>query len=360
VQVPRLIALAIAMLLVSTSIVFADNKVPQHSNDPMMQMPIVAPLFLEDANFTSTLVLVNAASVREYADVSLRGVDGKVIVSQRVHFSPHSERRFEIASLLRSSGSSVTSGSIVVTPSPDSGGAIAAALSMTYRTQPELNYIDEELAMPSMEGSQISRAVADSGEGSPIVAITSLAESVQRVKIECVLPAGVRFSKTVELKPGETLLTEACAAETTHGFDFQAVWNGAKSTPHRDAVGISLASDAMPGSYAAFALAPHGKEREKFFSAIPFADPKMRISNTVVFAGVPVGRSALLPEGTYVPQLSLANFSDKQATVSVRYSQTSGDSLRFAVVARVAVKADSGSRGTPPGEIGCARSERGE
>jgi hypothetical protein len=283
---------------------------------------------------------VNAAAVDTYADVSVWGLGGEPIASRRVSFSPQSQRRVELGTLLRSSGSSATTGSILVMPRSDSGGAIAAALSMTYRTNPEPNYIDEELAMPSMSDSQVLRAVADSGEGSPLVALTSLAESVQEVQIDCLGKDGAKSSKVVELAAGETLLTEACEQQTTHGTDFANIWTGAKDAP-RGPVGIALRSDAMPGSFAAFALSPHAREQERFFSSVPFSDPKMLMSGTTVFAGVPVGRAAFLPQGNYMPQLSLSNFSGKDSTVRVRYSETSGDSPKVRDLDSVVVPAMS-------------------
>jgi hypothetical protein len=332
----------VVFFLMGTSLA-ADSKTTPPRGEiqksaPMMQMPLIAPMFVEDSDFTSTLVLVNAAAVDSYADVNVRDLSGTVIASQRVLFSPQTQRRVKLGTLLRSSGSSATTGSILVIPPSDSGGAIAAALSMTYRTNPEPNYVDEELAMPSMSNSQVLRAVADSGEGSPLVAISSLAESVQEVQIECLGKDEVKSSKVVELAAGETLLTEACEQQTVHGTDFESIWKGMKDTP-RGPIGIALRSNAMPGSFAAFALSPHALEQERFFSSVPFTDPKMLMSGTTVFAGVPVGSTALLPEGHYVPQLSLSNFSSKDSTVKVRYSKTSGDSPRVRDLDSVVVPA---------------------
>jgi len=82
----------------------ADSKTTNTgATDGMMPMQIVAPLFVEDADFTSTLVIVNAANADEFADVSVRGLDGRVLVSRQVDLSPHSQRRLELGTLLKSS-----------------------------------------------------------------------------------------------------------------------------------------------------------------------------------------------------------------------------------------------------------------
>src|SRR5258708_29088456 len=196
------------------------------------------------------------------------------------------------------------------------GMAILAQLLLTHQEPEETKYIDEETAMPSASGSQTLRGVADKADGSPLVAITSLLDSCQRVIVECFPDNGRIFSKSVDLLPGETLITEACIAKTFHGIDFRTVRDGASRGTH-GSVGIALTSDAMPGSFAAFGLAPHEDRGSTFFSGIVFDDPKMILSSTTVFAGVPFGWTDLLPEGNFVPALALTNFSTQGANVRV-------------------------------------------
>lgn len=166
---------AFTALLAVLSATAADAATPKttkpsaSSTPAMMQMPMVAPLFIEDGDFTSTLVLVNSSAVPTYADVTVRALDGKTVATKRIQFQPHSQQQVTLRSLLDAAGApGVTTGSITVMQSPDlSGVVITAALSMTRLSSPP-NYIDEELAMPSAEGSQVLRAVADKGDGSPI------------------------------------------------------------------------------------------------------------------------------------------------------------------------------------------------
>jgi hypothetical protein len=62
----------------------------------MMRMPLVAPLFIEDRDFSSTLAMVNASSLNTFADVVLTGMDGVEIPRKRVQFTPHSQRRIRV------------------------------------------------------------------------------------------------------------------------------------------------------------------------------------------------------------------------------------------------------------------------
>jgi hypothetical protein len=80
-----------------------------------------------------------------------------------VLFAPHSQKKIAIYSLLQSAVSSATTGSITITQSPalESPMVILGQLSMTYRASEAPNYIDEEAAMPTVEGSQVLRGVSD-------------------------------------------------------------------------------------------------------------------------------------------------------------------------------------------------------
>jgi len=283
-------------------------------------MPLVLPLFVENVDFSSTLVLVNGANRSTYADVTVRATDGTV-AQKRVDFGSHSQRQVAIADLLRSAGSSITTGSIVIRQSPDLRGAtIAAQLALTFLGSPDGSFIDEEVAMPMPGGSEMLRGVADEAHESPVLAITSLSsDQAQDVTVTCFPEHGKPFSKSLSLPPNQTLFTAACEAGPSG--DFQDILS---QLPMRKlgAAGIAVTSTAGSDSLAAFALTPHDHSGQAFFTGVAFNDPMMAKSSTDVYAGVPVGPSSLLPDGRYSPQISLANFSVKPANVSVRFAET--------------------------------------
>ena len=88
---------AFTALLAVLSATAADAATPKttkpsaSSTPAMMQMPMVAPLFIEDGDFTSTLVLVNSSAVPTYADVTVRALDGKTVgrVAQVLEMMPN-------------------------------------------------------------------------------------------------------------------------------------------------------------------------------------------------------------------------------------------------------------------------------
>jgi hypothetical protein len=303
---------------------------------------LAAPLFIADAEFSSGLGLVNGTGISTYADVILRAPDGTQIAQRRITFPPRSLRRIDLAEFLKTSGATATAGSIVVIPSAElKGPAILSSLAITYTNSQEPNFIDEKLALPSSASSQTLRGVADKGEGSPLVALTSLANESQHIAIQCLGPNGLSFSKTVILAAGQSILTEACSNLTSSVADLE---NPAQATPDtaRPATGISLTSDGAPGSFAAFGLAPHVKSGSRFFSSVTFTDPKVWLSANSMFGGVPVGATTELGGGNYVPALSLANFSsNKAAHITVQYTETSDGTSSAHEIQTIAV---------PPGQ----------
>jgi hypothetical protein len=310
---------------------------PLPPEPPMMPVSLVVPLFLQGNQFSSTLTLVNNSTANTYADVTLRALDGSTIALLRVKFAPHSQQQVDIGELLNAKNSPATAGSILVMQSSAlAGPAIAATLSMTYLGSADPNYIDEEIFMPSMMGSSVLQGVADRANGSPVIAISSLTGATQHVSVQCLGEHGASTTRQIELAAGETLITDACAGPDIHGSDFQSALGQMDDATHGP-VGIRLTSDAMPGSFAAFALAPHRGNGDRYFSSVLFADPKTVNSANTVFTGVPVGAATLLPYGKYTPAISMTNFSVSEVHVHVTFAQTSGSTPQAQEVGSVTV-----------------------
>ena len=286
----------------------------------MTQMPLVSPLFLEGGHFVSVLTLVNNSEADTYADLTVRALDGSTIATRRVRFWPHSQRRVQLGELLGRTDSAATAGSILVMQSSAlAGPSIAAALSMTYSGSADPNYLDQEISMPSFSGSQMLEGVADRSNGSPIVAISSVAESPQHINVQCIGERGVVASNHVDLGAGETIVSDVCSERDIHGTDFHTALERDENAS-RSPIGIKLTSDAMPGSFAAFALAPHRVNGGHFFSSVLFTDPMMANSPNSVFTGIPVGPATPLPDGNYTPRISMTNFSAAEVHAHIDFA----------------------------------------
>jgi hypothetical protein len=81
--------------------------------------------------------------------------------------------------------------------------------------------------------------------------------------------------------------------------------------------------------------------QNRFFSSVSFVDPKMVMSSTDVFVGVPVGRTSFLSQQNYAPQVTLANFGSNEVQATVQYAQSSKDSVTFRDLMSISVPAMS-------------------
>lgn len=302
--------------LMSRASALVKRKVQTSGTTPM---PFVAPLFLENSQFTSTMVMVNAGNTPASAWVILRSMRGTIITQRRVTVSGSNRLDLDVGEMLQSATTAETTGSITVVPDTHS---LAAALSLTDRSEATASYLDEEFAMPMPNDSQMLRAVVENAKTSPIVAITSLAPTVQHVTISCLPEQGKRRTKVIELAAQATALTRSCSAADPSDAKFESLALSGDDIGG-GALGIELQSDGPQGGFAAFGLAQHRSGDDQYFSTVPFEDPMMAKSSTTVFAGVPIGRASLLPTANYTPVLAFANFGDQPAKVTVTLATTS-------------------------------------
>jgi hypothetical protein len=284
-------------------------------------MPFAAPLVVETPEITNTLVLANAASVKTSATITLFSVSGKKSSSNRVSLQPHEKLEYPLSSPQGNNDSGDRWGSVTVEQDPSSMGVVVAGqVVVTDHRASTPAYIDEELAMPEMEGSSKLAAVTDQSEGPPLVAITNLSSEIQHVSVTCLQEGQSPAFSSVTVAAHATARSKACS--NTPSPTLAEYTNSLEEGGLPGVYAIELDGDGAPGSLAAFALAPHHRGQDLIFSSVPFYDPGMIHSSDVVFAGVPIGAQEALPTGVYIPRLSLANFSDSPSTFSVYLADT--------------------------------------
>ena len=317
---------------------------------PMM-MPSVAPLFLESQNFSSLLNLVNELSVPVGVTIDVYSLDGGKAASQMVMVAPYGLRQLSMPAIFAGSAP-LQWGSIRVTADHTAG--LVGALSRTYRGSASV-YLDEELAMPSMEGSNVYRGVAtDAGSGSPVTAITSLSSAPQKITVTCLPEVGSAHQNSFELGPNQTLVTTPCSDGLS-----SAVLNPAEienprameNSPGRHtAEGISVASDAMPGEFAVYGIVPHRSSDSLSYTSINFSDPRTRRSSGSAYVGIPVGPSLLLADGNYTPEVSVTNFGPNASSVTLEAATTRNGTAGKATLSSF-VLASGATRTIPTGEM---------
>jgi hypothetical protein len=297
----------------------------------MPMMPSVAPLFLEGSGFSSTLHLVNETKFPLKAHIDIFSVYGDRAAGTKLTIPAFGLHVVQVRDLLDASAAGLDIGSIRVSADQNSDGLLAV-LTFTHTGRGANNYFDEELLMPTMDGSNILRGVTDNAASS-IVAITSLADTMQHVRVTCASEDGERIHREFQLLPNQTRLEHVCS-KVDDGPRIRTIEqmmipsHSPWQTRFSRSAGISISSDGMPGEIAAYGIVPHVSEhgeRTAYFTTLNFTDPKLKKSGGAVYTGIPVGSSPLLPQDVYTPKLSLANFGSKPVSVSIEGAITKSE-----------------------------------
>jgi hypothetical protein len=298
----------------------------QSSSTPMTQtemepMPLVAPIFIEDATTSSSLVIANNSAINAGATIVIRSLSGAEVGTTHRKLAPHEQLEISIQSLLTDFASPIVAGSITVTQDANlKGMTVASQLLLTEFRGSLPSYVDEELAMPQVSGSATLRGVADEAAGTALLAITSIVNWEQHVTLRCLSEKAEQRPAIITIAPYATSLVSSCSGQTV--ATLEAYTQGMSQRQGSLVQGYELVTDGGPGAIAAFSLAPHLRNQDVVFSAIPFTDPEEIHSPNSVFAGVPFGAQDALPNGVYEPRISFTNFAGTPAHITVSIAAT--------------------------------------
>lgn len=346
--------------LIASIAVAAQNPASQKSTSktPSLSMPMVAPVFLEDAEFTSTVTLVNDAIQDLSARVLVLDPHGVAAAQKEFHLPGHTSLPIRIHDLLEESGSAVTTGSVIVMPQPMPGMPIGGQLSITSRAGSIPSYIEEEMLMPDEKTTPGTyRTSALAVKGSPIIALKSLAQTTQTVTLECFSEKAVPTKGTVQLSSGESILVAACDVSQTGRAAISEAMSDNPSVD-RGAVGVAITTTAPSGDLIGYGFAAYLDDRGPYFTSLNLTDPAAMVSSNTIFTGVPAGPTDVLLRTSFHPELAISNFSVKPAQVSVTMARTTAGKTKASVVQTLVLPPRSSKtvKLPPQGDPGMANS----
>jgi hypothetical protein len=264
----------------------------------------------------------------------------KKIATQMFRMAPYSLKQLSMEDVF---GGGVLSDVGSIRVAADHTAGVLGVLSLTHRGL-STTYFDEELAMPTMEGSNAYRGVADDAEGgSAIIAVTSLSAMSQQITVTCLREEGAPRRKTLDLAPNGTVLIPGAIVGAS-AFDANA--DGDNPRRARKGLGIAVTSNAMAGEFAVYGVVAHRQSDKPFFTSVNFSDPKTRQSSDSVYVGIPVGPSSLLAAGSYTPEISLTNFGAEGANIALESFSTANGKAQATTLASF-VLAAGGTRTVP-------------
>jgi hypothetical protein len=308
----------------------------------MTSMPLVAPLFIENGELSTTVTVVNAMIRATTVDVILLDQSGATITQQTYALDGHSQQAIDVSDLLRAANSAAFFGSVKIESDMEAemnmGVLGQVSISGTGRGNPV--YLEEEFPMMGPHDSGVFRAVAPAGLGFPVLALRSTSTSPQTVTVGCLYEHGNAGQSIVQLAPGAMVLSGACVPGMEQLPSLDAGWNEQALDP-KGATGISVASSAGAGALCVYGFVIAGQAAHPIYSALNFTDAGSVNSGTTIFPGVPEGQASLLGTDVYAPALALANFGTTTVTASVVNAATNDNGPTTRTLATVTVPAQS-------------------
>ncbi len=309
-----------------------------------MAMPIVAPLFIENGQLSTTVTIINAMARGTKADVVLLDQQGAEITRQTYALEAHTQRAVKVADVLLAARSGVVFGSakIETDTEAEKNMGVLGQVSISGTGLGGTVYLEEEFPMTTPFDSGVLRAVAPAALGFPVLALRSNSTLPQSITMTCVYERSGVAQSTVQLAPGELVLSAACVAGSERLPSLDAGWNQ-KALDPKGSIGISVSSSLEAGSLCVYGFLVAGQADHPIWTALNFTDAGAENSGTTVFSGMPMGHADLLGSDTLTPTLALANFGAKPVNVTVVHAVTSGLGPNGRTVATVAVPSRSGT-----------------
>ena len=340
--------LGVSLLLVASFAASQQSQTPKfHSAASSgLSMPMVAPLFLEDSDFSSTVTLVNDAVDPMQARVVVLDANGSQVAYKELQLAGHTSSPIQLHDLLTESGSAANVGSVLVIPEPVTGMPIGGQLSITARNAATPAYIEEEM-LTADEGQQgVYRTTALDVKGSPIIALKSQAQGVQAVTLQCFSEKTVPTTGTVQLLAGQLLLVSACDTTKTGRSVITDQINPDVSQVDRGSVGIAVTTSGTPADLIAYGFAVYKDDGGPYFSSLNLTNPATQTSSNTIFTGIPTGVASLFPGISFHPEVAITNFSTLPASVVVVLAHTSGGATSSEIVQKLTLSSHS-SRTVP-------------
>lgn len=342
------LGLGISLLLVASFALSQQSQVPKfHSVAASgLSMPMVAPLFLEDGDFSSAVTLVNDAIDPMQARVVVLDANGLQVAYKELQLPGHTSLSVELHDLLTEAGSAANVGSVLVLPAPVAGMPIGGQLSITAKNAATPAYIEEEMLTGDEGQKGVYRTTALDVKGSPVIALKSQAQGVQTVTLQCFSEKTAPTTGTLQLLAGQLLLVSACDATKTGRSVITDQINPDTSQLGRGSVGIAVTTTGTPSDLIAYGFAVYKDDGGPYFSSLNFTDPATQTSSNTIFTGIPTGAASLFPGISFRPEVAISNFSTAAASVTVALAHTTGGATSSEILQKVTLPSHS-SRTVP-------------
>lgn len=298
----------------------------------MVNMPSVAPLFLEDAQFSSTLYIVNEGNPPVRGKLLLLSPEGRILVDKTVTVSGHDKAELPIKPLLESVNSNESRGSIELFDDNVYGSALAGEVVITFHGESTSVNIDEELLMPTMSHSHELRGIAIEAVASPVIAVSSTSEQPVQVAVNCTQSHSKAMQTSFQIRSHEIVTLRPCSDSPGPMDAAKAFHFAAGDLGSAEAKGIQIVSSEPRAEIQVFGFSPTLTDGALSFAPIAFQDPDEILSNQTVYPGVAVGYRGEL-WGTYQPRVVVQNYATQSRIITVYNARTRSGASAYSAAA---------------------------
>jgi hypothetical protein len=311
----------------------------------MAEMPLIAPLFVQNGQMSTTVTIVNAMARATTVDVILLDETGATVAQQNYPLDGHAQLVVNVGDLLQAAGSGVYMGSVKIETDSQAqmNMAVLGQVSITGTARGLPVYFEEEFPMAQPSDSGVFRATAPAVLGYPVLVMRSTSATSQTVTETCFYEHGGVAQSTLKLAPGVAVLSGACGGGSGSGGPLASLDGGWNQTAldSKGATGIEVASSAGAGALSVYGFAISGQPSAPVYSSLNFTDAGSVGAGNTVFAGVPVGQAAPLGTDTFVPVLALTNFGTAPVKTTVTLAATAANGPNGKTLATLTVPAQS-------------------
>jgi hypothetical protein len=302
-----------------------------------MPMPLIAPLFIEDASTHSEITMVNNSTHPLDVEITLTALSGEQLGMTTVSLAAHEQNVLPIADLFSASPHTpaATFGSIMLMPTRPA--SLAGQLSIVSHGPFHTEDVEEEFLMAMESKPTNYRAVVGDVSGLPAIAIRSLSAAPQKISVTCVKEDGsFHVNDNLQIAPNQTLLVHACSAsEHIQMNSINDVFGNTAEEP--GAAGMWVSSSAPSQEIAVFGIGVRGNLARSLVS-IPFENVNTLRSTAGVYPGATLSPSSHKRQ-TFRLRIPMANFGNAPRTVKVWLTKGSGPRSTRELIADTVVAA---------------------
>lgn len=234
---------------------------------------LIAPLYVSNEHFFSTLTLTNKTDSIIGASVIFDSLEGEEIARRSIALAPRSSLSIRLDSISMSRHRFPALGSISVFSTRAPVEALSGRVTITSRTEGRKVQVEEDLQPVNPYPGPLHVGLVPASFSVPLLAIHSLGELSQRISVICFDRTDKSFESQLLLPPHMTLLLNACIRGRSESRSYEQLLRG-DTGPMGGGMTVKVTTTDPKGAISVwgFAAASNGEDSGPQLVGIEFAE----------------------------------------------------------------------------------------